>query len=125
MTTTQDKNAEIARWMGMKLSESLNGITIYSDSVYPKSGGGYTLYYGKENLKYHSDWNWLHQAIDKIEDLGYPIDIFKKAVSIHLDNGEPIVDLCGKNYNTKIEAVHEAVYQFVVWHNQQVKENRK
>jgi len=107
---TQNKNAVIAKFMTFE-PEVLE--------MDLKRAG--TL----ESMQYHCDWGWIMEVVERIEDLGYPIDIFKKAVSIHLDNGEPIVDLCGVNYKTKIGAVHEAVYQFVVWHNAQVKENPK
>lgn len=112
--TTTEKNAEIARFMGLQTGREL-GYDRWHQDWFDNRG----VINGQRNdkLLFHSDWNWLCLVVEKIEELKYPVDIFKKAVSIHLDNGEPIVDLSGNNYNTKIEAVHEAVYQFIVWYN--------
>ena len=71
----------------------------------------------KSLSNFTTDWNWLMVAVEKIENLGYHVDIMNKAVSINNDE-EMIVDLSGKDFNTKIEAVYGAVIQFIKWYNQ-------
>lgn len=129
--TIEEKNAEIARWMGYESNEDIEGefdnstlynlndflVNISKKNDWETTEDDWTSWVRPSEMLFHSNWNWLCLVVEKIEELKYPVDIFKKAVSIHLDNGEPIVDLSGNNYNTKIEAVHEAVYQFIVWYN--------
>lgn len=104
---TTDKNAEIAKFMQ------------YDGHMYDK------------DLKYHSDWNWLHQAISKIEEIRFVSVYFNKTnlgefsieISYHtsgykLNQLNTTIFIKNKNL-TKIEAVHEAVYQFVVWYQKQ------
>lgn len=69
-------------------------------------------------VKYHSDWNWLHNVVDKIESLGYEFQITSGCATV-LQNISAI-------YQTKIYKVHgpnkqEAVYntciEFIKWYN--------
>ena len=70
-----------------------------------------------ENSKhntYHKDWNWLIEVVEKIESLGYRMEIVKHICRIYLSNKETIVI----SENTpKIEAVYNAVVEFIKWYN--------
>ena len=70
-----------------------------------------------ENSKhntYHKDWNWLIEVVEKIESLGYRMEIVKHICRIYLSNKETIVN----SENTpKIEAVYNAVVEFIKWYN--------
>jgi hypothetical protein len=70
-----------------------------------------------EILHFDTDWNWLIVAVEKIESMNYYVDIMNKAVSINNDE-YMIVDLSGKDFNTKIEAVYTAVVEFIKFYNQ-------
>lgn len=70
-----------------------------------------------EDLKFNSDWNWLMEVVEKIEE-NYIVDVCGRAVSIHENNGEMMVDLCAFNYSTKIEAVYNACFEFIQWYSQ-------
>ena len=69
------------------------------------------------SLKYHEDWNWLMVVVEKIESLGYKVDISKwensQYCGIYL-NGKKIA---GNETNTKIEAVYNACIEFIKWYN--------
>ena len=71
-----------------------------------------------KDLKYHLDWNWLMEVVEKIESLGYKVDISKWGNSqycgIYL-NGKKI---SGNETNTKIEAVYNASLEFIKWYNE-------
>ena len=70
------------------------------------------------SLKYHEDWNWLMEVVEKIESLGYRIEIVKHICRIYLSNKETIII----SENTpKIEAVYNAVVEFIKWYNNQNK----
>ena len=69
-------------------------------------------------LKYHEDWNWLMEIVEKIESLGYRIEIVKHICRIYLSNKETIV--ISENI-PKIEAVYSTVVEFIKWYNNQNK----
>ena len=71
-----------------------------------------------ENLKFHSDWNWLIEVVEKIESLGYRIEIVKHICRIHIWNKEIII--ISENI-PKIEAVYNSCITFIKWYNKQKK----
>ena len=84
---------------------------------------GHTMYIFEDDnhraevdLHYHSDWNWLMPVVEKIESLGYKVDISKwensQYCGIYL-NGKKIA---GNETNTKIEAVYNACIEFIKWY---------
>ena len=75
-------------------------------------------YFHERDLKFHKDWNWLMEVVEKIESLGYKVDILKwensQYCGIYL-NGKKI---SGNETNTKIEAVYNACVEFIKWYNE-------
>ena len=72
-------------------------------------------------LKYHSDWNWLMEVVEKIERLGYVFEIKITGCRINqIENGSIIV-LRWEEDKTKIEAVYNACLEFIKWYNEQNK----
>ena len=70
----------------------------------------------ENNLKFHKDWNCLMEVVEKIESLGYRIEIVKHICRIYLSNKETIII----SENTpKIEAVYIACVEFIKWYNKQ------
>lgn len=80
------------------------------------------------DLKFHSDWNWIMEVLCKIEEIhhtvisqgitGHYININRKDVDIvteTLDNPSKFMGV-GK---TKKEAVIRAIDQFIDWYNKQ------
>ena len=77
---------------------------------------GITGYYKNDNLKYHSDWNWLMEVVEKIESLGNVFSIDNKKVYILND-----VAWCTAQVGeTKIQAVYNACLEFSKWYNEQI-----
>ena len=70
------------------------------------------------SLKYHKDWNWLMEVVEKIESLGYRIEIVKHICRIYLSNKETII--ISENI-PKVEAVYNACVEFIKWYNNQNK----
>lgn len=59
--------------------------------------------------RYHSDWNWLMEVVEKIESLeenNNLMDCFKQSNKV-----------CGLPIYTKIEAVYNACIEFIKWYN--------
>lgn len=109
METTQN-NKLIAEFMGWTLDDKdLNSYRKLNNNVFK-----YSLL---SNFKYHTDWNWLMEVVEKIEDLGHDFDINKR-------ENHKNVFIRGSQYakitsnKTKIEAVHEAIIEFIKWYNE-------
>lgn len=75
-----------------------------------------------ENLKFHTDWNWLMQVVEKIESLDYMVIhnfyISKFEVVIKAEHNRVFKDIHIAN-KTKIEAVYNACVEFIKWYNEQ------
>ena len=107
---TTENNKIIAEFMGATLTKDLQIMyPVYEgDSSYVK------------DLKYHLDWNWLMQVVEKIESI-LPDDSiitieYKNCFIPVLDDEEPFtIEGGGK---TKIEAVYNACLEFIKWYNE-------
>ena len=90
----------------------------FSQFGYINSLGEWKDTFFDNQLKFHSDWNWLMEVVEKIESLGYRIEIVKHICRIYLSNKETIII----SENTpKIEAVYIACVEFIKWYNNQNK----
>jgi hypothetical protein len=85
---------------------------------------------GAENLKYHSDWNWLMSLVEKIEGLEFQP---KNSICIGFDTFGIEMNQCrcdithygdftshllqglGKN---RMESVYNACVEFIKWYNE-------
>ena len=89
---------------------------ILNDMTYSKATKGKWVELDK--LKFHSNWNWLMEVVEKIEEMAdWSLELLttdKKAYQmlIHLSNTNVIVE-------TKIEAVYNACVEFIKWYNEQ------
>ena len=73
------------------------------------------------SLKYHEDWNWLIEVVEKIESLNYVFEIKITWCRIkQIENGNVIV-LRWEEDKTKIEAVYNVCVEFIKWYNNQNK----
>lgn len=116
--------------------ESLSPKTKYCYWKYPEEKS-FTFKLGSpvhsNNLIFHSDWNWIIEVVEKIENL--------RGVTVETNNnwvGEfTIVIRCGgysgtyyksinkprvshgQDFRTKKEAVVESIWQFLNWYNEQ------
>ena len=102
----EENNRIIAEFMGAKLTKDLKIMyPVYEgDSSYVK------------NLKYHSDWNWLMEVVEKIESIGFTFETKKNWARI-TRKGENII-LRWEEDKTKIEAVYNACIEFIKWYNE-------
>ena len=108
---TIENNKLIAEFMGLNLHQ---GVWIKSTLATERK------ICKEDALKYHEDWNWLMEVVEKIESLGYRIEIVKHICRIYLSNKETIII----SENTpKIEAVYNAVVEFIKWYNNQNKDS--
>lgn len=76
-----------------------------------------------EQFKFHSSWDWLMLAVEKIERLLFPNDVF---YNIHILSGCCVciissdVNIFGEySESTKKLTVFKAIVEFVKWYNEQ------
>jgi hypothetical protein len=72
-----------------------------------------------KNMYYHSSWDWLMPVVEKIEKLGYYIQItYYKDVSCVI--GEPGSGTQSVNViNRGDNCVYKSAVEFIKWYNQQ------
>ena len=92
------------------------------------------IWHKAEQLKYHSDWNWLMQVAERIEELGFIVHIMNNAVFIEGTTAEHIKAMTslGKktwivssteifDYTgprpTKTQAAYLTLHKFIQWYN--------
>jgi hypothetical protein len=77
------------------------------------------------DLKFHKDYNWLMQVVEKIESLGYCLIIGGRTTKNYCEIRGEADDFTTKysdSYGeTKIEAVYNACIEFVKLYNEQNK----
>jgi hypothetical protein len=85
----QERNKQIALMLGADVQDTLekiyidkmidNELTFHNMSVnlntYEWNGTTNIHYIPFDMLQFHSDWNWLHEAINKIRDLAFTFEI--------------------------------------------------
>lgn len=64
----------------------------------------------EKELKFHSDWNWLMEIVEKIEKTSAWVNIKGCAVDIST--------ISNTSAKTKIEATFIAVVNFIKWYNE-------
>lgn len=103
--TIEENNKIIAEFMGYidnGCSEEgflINPITNYDEDI--------------NELKFHSDWNWLMEVVEKIESKGFDVHI-NTCVCRITDVGEDrFEDIETFNSNSKLQAVYQAVLEFI------------
>lgn len=79
-------------------------------------------------LKYHSDWNWLMEVVEKIENLEYinrkgrfsigSTNFEENYTAFVLDCDEEFIQEDGE---IKIISVYNVVIEFIKWYNQKEK----
>ena len=120
--TTQENNILIAEFMGMKPHDKNELDGFWTNVIRAHK------FDNVANLQFDTDWNWLMQVVEKIENITnkdnfilYDFNIYSDAVIVSNQNDEDII-LINKNdgeFTTKIEAVYIACVMFTQWYNQQ------
>ena len=119
-TNKSETNRLIAEFMGV-FDKILSTRNIYSWSDAPFF---YTTEDSKEKVmeniakysKYHSDWNWLMEVVEKIESLSKE----QKVINWSRRN-KNIFDF--KLTESKIKAVYNACVTFIEWYNENSAKN--
>lgn len=133
LLSSADKNKVIAEFMGYKYkphTECNKDAFDYDPPGWRHKSfihlklGGYLGRTSKE-LKYDYSWDWLMQCIEQIEALGHCVFIVRNEIAIKENStisSPSIVNLMkGNGTKSKLEIVYQAVYEFILWYNKQIK----
>jgi len=74
------------------------------------------------NGKFHSDWNWIMEVVEAIENKGYDVAILSSMCRIYL-NDELNDDIITYVHLDKKEAVVKAINEFLVWYQKESHSN--
>lgn len=114
MNTTEN-NKKIAEFLGFKLQNNPN--ERFYKNYFTQANGVWVNRI--EILHFDSDWNWLMKVVEKIESLGYWIEIHGGTIN------RCLIGSINSSYesfevtkNTKIEAVYNACIDFIKWWNE-------
>ena len=127
-------NNLIAEFMGWKLhcynpSEQKSD-RVYEFHLYNESGevidtdfGGDSWCWNEgDTLPFHAQWNLLMPVVEKIESLGCIVEIWlslgKGCRIIKGSFKNPTITIANTESNSTIDAVYEAVIEFIKWSNQ-------
>lgn len=102
----------IAEFMGFTdESKFIGGRNCMSKNTGPMTYVAYDF----KDLKYHISWDWLMEVVEKIESLGFSVEVVKHICRINLSSDANIV--VSENI-PKLEATYQAVCQFIEWYNE-------
>lgn len=110
---TTENNKIIAEFMGMKPHDKNELDGFWTNTIKAHD------FDNVMNLKFHSDWNWLMEVVEKIESLGnFNIGIEFANCTISGTFNKSITN------ESKIKAVYKACLEFIKWCNENsAKEN--
>ena len=125
---TTENNKLIAEFLGAKQYDKTDDFIYFDETNNIFSNDTISL----KNLKFHNDWNWLMEVVEKIENLEfYPknstcigfdsfgIEINKNRCDITRYGDFTHLLLQGQG-GTRIEAVYNACVTFIKWYNEKI-----
>jgi hypothetical protein len=126
MNTENNKNETnslIAEFMGMVYDNHNEQPNKYWELTDEHNFVSHKPYPQDKDLKFHSDWNWLMEVVEKIESLDYDVKIFNSTVEItsYKDDFKTIFGY-SDTYSKK-EAVYNACIDFIKWYDKNAVKN--
>ena len=123
MGTTEENNRLIAIFMGM--NQGIPTDTRWKNDWFEElkpDGNDFQSGRRHEYLLFHTSWDWLIPVVEKIESLGYTVNISRITTSIsEMVNEETMFSwVCG-DISKKLEITYNTVVQFIEWYNEQTK----
>lgn len=71
--------------------------------------------FNSDELKFNSSWDWLIPVVEKIESLGFRIEIVKHICRLKINDN---INIVFSENMTKIESVYFTVIEFIKWYNE-------
>jgi len=118
MNTTEN-NKLIVDFLGIEYSNNNETFCIPSFG-FMNVKGDFQTDFTIGQLKFHKDWNWLMEVVEKIESLDYNFNITSGDATVLINHGviyqTNIYRIDGTN---KIQAVYNTCVEFIKWYNEQ------
>jgi hypothetical protein len=121
-----ENNKLIAEFMGMQLGHPDKNETRWKDNWWESfkvDGNRFESGLRHEYLHFDTDWNWIMEAVHKIESIAdeenngeYFFEIYKFGVTI-FSNGVYVNEIVNTTGITKLEATYKAVVEFINYYN--------
>lgn len=117
----EKSNKLIAEFMGIKTYRGGKGIG-KGQIFYRGANPNHFKSVSQNTLHYHSSWDWLMPVVEKIEGLGWEVQI---GYHLYAKESEILVHDSGDSHHwtyrnsSKIQAVYEAVIEFIKFYNEQ------
>jgi len=109
----KESNKLIAEFMGNTYEKGLGHLVVNMDT--------HKNYISSEHMKYHSSYDWLMPVVEKIEEVDVVASFQIEQPTIYIwasSENSTFEDIEIEIFNkTKIEAVHQAVVEFIKWYN--------
>ena len=80
-----------------------------------------------EDMKFHSDWNWIMKVVDAIEEIvfdddnSYNVTIGSTNYCVIQDARGEVIEISGEYGKTKLNTVVRTLYKFLIWYNKNKK----
>ena len=118
-------NALIAEFLKARYFGATSEFDLYGVVDTIEDGENEKHFYTPLQMKFHKDWNWLISVVEKIESLEFidregrfnisSVCFDENYTTFIIDGTKGIIQVEGE---TKIEAVYNAVVEFIKWYNQ-------
>lgn len=140
MCTVTENNRLLSDFIGWKLDEEFESYMVpinfivngdfkeWAPTKHVDDIGYYIL--TDSQMEFHRDWNWLMEVVERIESLGVNFWTVKNKVKLTIVGelakklNDSLYDTEFEGYDfeyyiegTKIEAVYQAVVEFIKWYN--------
>ena len=126
----------IAEFMGMVYDNHNEQPNNYWELTDEQNFVSHKPYPQDKDLKFHSDWNWLMEVVEKIMVLcekqttfichNFRIGVTSINIKVEHERQFKHIDCYYLNYGSKLEAVYNACIEFIKWYNENpAKENKK
>jgi hypothetical protein len=109
MKNTTENNKLIANFLGQKEQPFE-----FPQFGYIRHDGEWKDSFHEDQLKFHKDWNWLMSVVDKIESLGYDVQIVLDYCTITDGDYSETTQLGGN----KMHNVYNACVEFIKCYNE-------
>jgi len=113
-------NALIAEFMGAKPG-AIEGSYEYEYNYYPTRGLVFV-----SAMQYHCKWDWLMFVVEKIEGLGYAVEICQNDVDvIEHESKSNLIRFIRISGSNKLDTVYKVVIKFIKWYNKELVDREK
>lgn len=123
MKNILENNKLMAKFLGAKQYDETDDFIYFDETNNIFSNDTISL----KNLKFNTDWNWLMEVVEKIENwegeqfyIIHSMSFNKRSISIKTESNRVFKNIeIFYNKGEKIQATYKACAEFIKWYNEQ------